>query len=49
VQAACRAKGHEVAIGGQLFSDAMGPAGTKEGTYRGMVEANVDTIVGALR
>ena len=49
VQAACRARGHDVAIGGQLFSDAMGPPGTPAGTYPGMVRHNVDTIVGALR
>ena len=48
VQAAVRDKGHEVAIGGQLFSDAMGAAGTPEGTYVGMVRHNVDTIVKAL-
>jgi len=45
----CRNKGHEVKIGGTLYSDAMGPAGTFEGTYIGMVTANVKTIVGALR
>lgn len=44
-----QAKGHEVRIGGQLYSDAMGDAGTPEGTYIGMVTANVNTIVGALR
>jgi manganese/zinc/iron transport system substrate-binding protein len=49
VQAACRARGHDVAIGGQLFSDAMGAAGTPEGTYAGMVRHNVSTIVSALR
>jgi len=49
VQAAVRDRGHEVSIGGQLFSDAMGPADTPEGTYRGMVQHNVDTIVEALR
>lgn len=49
VQAACRARGHEVAIGGQLFSDAMGAPGTPEGTYPGMVRANVNTITHALR
>lgn len=42
-------KGHEVVIGGELFSDAMGKAGTTEGTYIGMVRHNVDTIVGALK
>ncbi len=45
----CRARGHDVEIGGQLFSDAMGAAGTPEGTYVGMVRHNVNTIVGALR
>jgi manganese/zinc/iron transport system substrate-binding protein len=49
VQGACRAKGWEVAIGGQLFSDAMGAPGTPEGTYPGMVRHNVDTIVEALK
>lgn len=45
----CRARGSEVKIGGQLFSDAMGEAGSPEGTYIGMVRYNVDTIVGALK
>lgn len=45
----CRAKGHEVKIGGALYSDAMGKPGTPEGTYIGMVTANVNTIVGALK
>lgn len=44
-----RAKGHNVRIGGELFSDAMGRAGTPEGTYIGMVRHNVDTIVKALK
>lgn len=42
-------KGHEVKIGGELFSDAMGEEGTEEGTYLGMVRHNVDTIVSALK
>lgn len=46
---ACEAKGHRVVIGGELFSDALGPAGTPACTYRGMVEHNVNTIVEALR
>lgn len=41
--------GHEVTIGGELFSDAMGDEGTEEGTYIGMVKHNVDTIVKALK
>lgn len=49
VQAAVRSRHHEVAIGGQLFSDSLGAAGTPEGTYAGMVRANVNTIVKALQ
>lgn len=48
VQAAVRAQGFDVDIGGSLFSDAMGDAGTPEGTYLGMVRHNVDTIVSGL-
>jgi manganese/zinc/iron transport system substrate-binding protein len=48
VQAAVRNRGHEVRIGGSLFSDAMGSAGTPEGRYPGMVRHNVNTIVDAL-
>ena len=44
----CRARGHDVRIGGSLFSDAMGRAGTYEGTYVGMIDHNVTTIVRAL-
>lgn len=42
------AKGQKVVIGGQLYSDAMGPAGTYEGTYIGMIDHNVTTIARAL-
>ena len=45
----CSARGHEVVIGGTLFSDAMGEAGKPEGTYEGMVRHNVNTIVAALK
>jgi len=45
----CRASGHSVVIGGELFSDAPGPEGTPEGTYEGMVRHNVDTITKALQ
>ncbi|REK75201.1 metal ABC transporter solute-binding protein, Zn/Mn family [Paenibacillus paeoniae] len=41
-------KGLDVKLGGELFSDAMGEAGTLEGTYLGMYAHNVDTIAGAL-
>ncbi len=42
------AKGHDVVIGGKLFSDAMGPDGTYEGTYFGMIDHNVTLIAQAL-
>lgn len=42
------ARGHAVEIGGELFSDAMGSAGTYEGTYVGMLDHNVTTITRAL-
>ncbi|WP_136440103.1 metal ABC transporter solute-binding protein, Zn/Mn family [Pacificoceanicola onchidii] len=42
------AQGHEVKIGGELFSDAMGEPGTYEGTYLGMFDHNITTLAGAL-
>lgn len=47
VQAAVADRGGNVVIGGSLFSDAMGDAGTPEGTYLGMYRHNVSTIVDA--
>ena len=44
----CQQKGHQVRVGGALFSDAMGEAGTPEGTYIGMAKANTNTIVEGL-
>jgi manganese/zinc/iron transport system substrate-binding protein len=41
-------RGHDVRIGGSLFSDAMGPDGTYEGTWLGMIDHNVTTIARAL-
>ena len=43
-----RAKGYEVSIGGELFSDAMGEPGSYEGTYIGMIDSNSTTIATAL-
>jgi manganese/zinc/iron transport system substrate-binding protein len=40
--------GGKVSIGGRLFSDAMGADGTYEGTYIGMIDHNVTSIVRAL-
>jgi manganese/zinc/iron transport system substrate-binding protein len=45
----CAARGHKVVEGGELYSDAMGLAGTPEGTYVGMVRYNINTIVNALK
>ena len=41
-------RGHEVRIGGELYSDAMGAPGSYEGTYVGMIDHNVSTIAGGL-
>ncbi|MAE66624.1 MAG: manganese transporter [Phycisphaeraceae bacterium] len=41
-------RGADVTIGGELFSDAMGAPGTYEGTYVGMIDHNVTTVVRAL-
>ncbi len=43
-----KAQGKNVRIGGELFSDAMGQAGTYRGTYIGMIDHNVTTITRAL-
>lgn len=45
----CQARGHAVKLGGELFSDAMGPPGTPEARYEGMIRHNVQTIVEALQ
>ncbi|MDP6468076.1 MAG: zinc ABC transporter substrate-binding protein, partial [Pirellulaceae bacterium] len=42
------ARGWDVRIGGELFSDAMGKPGTYEGTYIGMIDHNVTAITRAL-
>ena len=49
VREGCLARGHEVVIGGTLYSDAMGGPGSGADTYAGMVRSNVDTIVEALK
>ena len=49
VQAAVRARGRPLEIGGELFADAAGEEGTPEGTYVGMIRHNVNTIVRALK
>lgn len=44
----CLKRDHPIKIGGTLYSDAMGEAGTPEGTYEGMVRHNVKVIVEGL-
>lgn len=46
--AGAKARGHTVVIGGKLFSDAMGDAGTYEGTYIGMIDHNATIVARAL-
>lgn len=41
-------RGHDVRIGGELYSDAMGAPGTYEGTYIGMIDHNVTVIAAGL-
>ena len=48
IRRGARARGHDVAIGGELFSDAMGREGTYEGTYIGMIDHNMTLVTGAL-
>jgi manganese/zinc/iron transport system substrate-binding protein len=45
---ATRERGHEVEVGGELYSDAMGAEGSPSGTYIGMLHANTRTVVEAL-
>ncbi|MGL5437905.1 MAG: metal ABC transporter solute-binding protein, Zn/Mn family [Lachnospiraceae bacterium] len=49
LQAAVQARGFEVAIGGELYSDALGDESSGHNTYILTVKANVDTIVDALK
>ncbi|MES2389536.1 MAG: zinc ABC transporter substrate-binding protein [Bacteroidota bacterium] len=48
VVAGCKARGKTIRLGGTLYSDAMGANNTPEGTYEGMIRANVKTITSAL-
>lgn len=43
-----QSRGHDVKIGGLLFSDAMGHTDSYEGTYIGMLDHNATTIARAL-
>jgi manganese/zinc/iron transport system substrate-binding protein len=48
VAEAARQRGHAVEIGGALYSDALGEAGSVSGSYIGMIFANTRTITEAL-
>jgi len=43
-----KSRGKDLRIGGELFSDAMGAAGTFEGTYLGMLDHNITLVARAL-
>ena len=43
-----KSRGKDLKIGGELFSDAMGAAGTYEGTYLGMLDHNITLVARAL-
>ncbi|RRD95178.1 manganese transporter [Clostridiales bacterium COT073_COT-073] len=47
LQEAVKAKGFDVAIGGELYSDSLGTGAAE--TYIGMFKENIDVIVGALK
>lgn len=44
-----KARGHQVTIGGTLYSDALGTNGSYEGTYIGMITTNINTIIRGLK
>lgn len=49
LQAAVKAKGFDVVIGGELYSDSLGGEGSGAETYILTCKANIDTIVDALK
>ncbi len=49
LQEAVAARGFEVNIGGELYSDSTGSLGTEEETLIGTLKHNIDTIVDALK
>ncbi|RAP24803.1 manganese transporter, partial [Candidatus Marinamargulisbacteria bacterium SCGC AG-343-K17] len=48
LKAAVAAKGWQVEIGEELFTDAMGDENTEKGTYIGMIKHNINSIVHGL-
>lgn len=49
VKDAVNARGWNVKIGNELFTDAMGDEGTEEGSYIGMIRHNISSIVNGLK
>lgn len=49
LQAAVKARGFDVVIGGELYSDSLGDLETGTETYILTIKANIDTIVDALK
>lgn len=49
VLASAARRGQPARVGGELYADAAGSEGTPEGTYAGMIRANVDRIVEGLK
>lgn len=49
LQAAVKAKGFDVSIGGELYSDSLGGKDSGADTYLLTVKANIDTIADALK
>ncbi len=49
LKAAVKAKGFEVKIGGELFSDSLGDPNSPEGSYIGMYRHNIDVVTAALK
>jgi manganese/zinc/iron transport system substrate-binding protein len=48
LQEAVAARGFEVAVGGELYSDSLGDPGTPAATYAGTVRANLEVLLSAL-
>lgn len=49
LQEAVSSRGFDVEIGGELYSDSTGSAGTEAESYIGTFRSNIDTIVDALK
>lgn len=49
VMSSVKNKGHQLVVGGTLYSDALGEKGSGADTYFGMIEYNVKTISKGLR